>query len=149
MLSGASDLMENYPVEKLSIQMRERIMLPCLPSSSMRWLKFEPIRKIRNRAYRLRLMKSWPSVVHSVSSMPAEIRPDHDLPANRLTIIARIKVLNKKPIRACKSQATNHTRTNLHIRHLKGHTYTKRKISEIQIVRPFLLGKFKSPAFTM
>jgi len=30
MLSGASDLMENYPVEKLSIQMRERIMLPLL-----------------------------------------------------------------------------------------------------------------------
>jgi len=30
MLSGASDLMENYPVERLSIQMRERIMLPLL-----------------------------------------------------------------------------------------------------------------------
>ncbi|MCL6524243.1 MAG: phosphoenolpyruvate carboxylase [Thermoflavifilum sp.] len=30
LLSGANDLMQNYPVEQLSIQMRERIMLPLL-----------------------------------------------------------------------------------------------------------------------
>ncbi len=29
-LSGSSDLMHNYPVDQLSIQMRERIVLPLL-----------------------------------------------------------------------------------------------------------------------